>query len=189
MWASISSGSVMRASALAGSLFLVAAATPAEVPDGFSQAPEEKTVEAFAAWIGEGNTLQTSADVATFAGTLVGQVYVKTDKGPVPGGQIICPAMVRINKDASQIAQASCVITAADDARIYADIACKGVYLLGCEGDLTLTGGTKRFAGISGTGPVLIRSEKRDIVGLTDKATRDTGNGVLYLPALRYRLP
>ena len=33
---------------------------------------------------------------------------------------------------------------------LFADLACTGVYLLGCEGEFTLTGGTRRFAGITG---------------------------------------
>jgi len=152
-------------------------------------AGEEQTISAFAAWVGQGGTFQTGDKDATFVGALVGHVYVETDKGPVPSGRIGCPAMVKMAEDASQRGTGSCAITAKDGAKIFADISCTGIFLIGCEGEFKLTGGTERFAGIAGGGPVLIRSELRTISAVSDVASRDQATGILYLRGIRYKLP
>jgi hypothetical protein len=51
-----------------------------------AQAAEEGTLKAFAAWQGDGQTVQTGTNEATFVGTITGTVYVDTDKGPIDGG-------------------------------------------------------------------------------------------------------
>jgi hypothetical protein len=152
-------------------------------------AGEEQTISAFATWIGQGGTFQTGTKDLTFVGSLVGPVYVETDKGPVFSGRMACPAMVKVAEDASQRGTGSCAITAKDGAKIFADIACTGVFMVGCEGEFTLTGGTERFAGVTGSGPVLIRSELRTINVVSDVASKDQATGILYLRDLRYKLP
>jgi hypothetical protein len=155
-----------------------------------SAAPgDEESITAFATWVGQGGTFQTGAKDLTFVGTLVGTVYVETEKGPVASGRMICPAMVKVEEDASQRGTGSCAITAKDGAKIFADIACTGVFMVGCEGDFKLTGGTERFAGVTGSGPVLIRSELRTISVLSDVASKDQATGILYLRDLHYKLP
>jgi hypothetical protein len=152
-------------------------------------AAEEETITAFVTWIGQGGTFQTGTKELTFIGSLVGPVYVETEKGPVFSGRMACPAMVKVGEDASQRGTGSCVITAKDGAKIFADIGCTGVFMVGCEGEFTLTGGTERFAGVTGSGPVLIRSELRTINVVSDVASKDQATGILYLRDLRYRLP
>ncbi len=51
------------------------------------------------------------------------------------------------------------------------------------------TGGTGRFAGITGGGKVLIRSDARQIAAVSDSMTKDEGAGILYVPELHYTLP
>jgi hypothetical protein len=103
---------------------------------------------------------------------------------------MICPAMVTIGtEDASQRGTGHCTFTQLDGAEIYADITCTGIYLIGCSGELKLTGGTKRFEGISGGGPVLIRSDSRQISVVTAGVVKEEGTGVLSVQELRYKLP
>src|SRR5215475_14422908 len=119
---------------------------------------EDATVKAFAAWQGGGQLLETGAKEVTFVGSLTGTVYAETDKGPLESGSLVCPAMVRINiEDGSQTGSGRCTIAADDGSRIFADISCTGFRLVGCDGQFTLTGGTQRFQGITGGGPVTIR--------------------------------
>jgi hypothetical protein len=152
-------------------------------------AAEEATITAFASWHGEGSTIQTGAEQATFVGALVGRIYVETEKGPLASGTLACPAMVEVGlKDDAQHGQARCAITAKDGAQIYAELTCAGYYLLGCNGDLKLTGGTERFAGITGGGKVIIRSDERRITVKRDRVGEE-GSGILYLRELSYKLP
>jgi len=151
---------------------------------------DEDTIRAFAAWQGSGRTLPTGPDEATFTGTIDGIVYVDTDKGPIESGRLACPAMVVINlADATQTGTAHCTITARDGARMFGELTCKGVYLLGCNGDFTLTGGTDRFAGITGGGRATVRSSQREFANTAAPGVQETGTGIIFWPALHYTLP
>jgi hypothetical protein len=120
---------------------------------------EEQTLKAFAVWQGRGQIFYTGPGRATFVGSLSGMVYIETEKGPQDAGFMICPAIVDVSKsDGRQEGKGRCTISAKDGARAYADISCKGVHLVGCDGEFTFTGGTDRFAGITGGGPITVRS-------------------------------
>ena len=153
-------------------------------------AAEEATVKVFSAWQGQGNTFQTGAKEATFVGVFTGRMYVETEKGPIESGLMVCPASVKIGlEDGKQRGSGGCTITAKDGAQIYAEIVCTGVYLVGCNGDFKLTGGTGRFEGISGGGKVIIRSSFREITAVTKGATKVEGAGILYMQELHYKIP
>ena len=165
---------------------LLALVAPAVAVD----AGEDTTVKAFAAWQGQGETFRTGSAEATFIGALNGVIYVETENGPVAAGHMTCPAIIEIGlEDATQRGQGRCTITAQDGAQIFAKIACVGVYLVGCNGDLELTGGSARFSGISGGGRVTIRSDTRLIAPLSGDTAREAGTGSLYVAALHYKLP
>lgn len=168
-------------------LSIVAIACAAQRPAG---AAEEATVKAFVAWQGAGQTMQTGVDEATFIGSISGTVYVETEKGPVASGQIVCPATVRIElATAAQSGSGRCTIVAADGARIFAEFTCTGVHLIGCDGDFTLTGGTGRFAGITGGGRAVLRSSSRTLTAVGGSGVAESGSGILFWPALSYKLP
>lgn len=153
-------------------------------------AAEEATVKVFVAWKGQGNTFTSGPKQATFVGALAGQVYTDTEKGPVHTGVMVCPAMVTIGlEDGKQRGTGSCTVTGLDGSEIYAEIACTGVYLVGCAGDLKLTGGTKRFEGVSGGGRVTIRSDFRKITTVAAGVVSEEGTGILFVQELRYKLP
>jgi len=153
-------------------------------------AGEQATVEAFAAWSGEGRAVQTGPKEATFVGTISGTVYVLTEKGPIEGGQMICPAIVRVNMDdGSQNGSGRCSFTAKDGAQIFAELTCTGIHLIGCDGDFTLTGGSGRFGGIGGGGRVTLRSDFRQLVGVSGGAVVESVSGIMFWPSLSYQIP
>jgi hypothetical protein len=158
------------------------------LPIGAS-AGEEQTITAFVPWVGQGATFQTGAKDLTFIGSLVGPVYVESDKGPIPPGRMTCPAMIKDNENAEQQATGNCVVKGKDGALLFAEISCKGVFLVGCDGEFKITGGTDRFAGVTGGGPVLVRSDSRTIAVTSDAIGQDQGAGILYLRGLHYTLP
>ncbi|TDQ82987.1 hypothetical protein A8950_1269 [Dongia mobilis] len=149
----------------------------------------EQTIKAFSAWQGRGQVFETAENRATFVGSFSGVVYVESEKGPLDAGFMICPAIVDIDlRDGTQQAKGRCTIVAKDASRAYADINCTGVHLVGCDGEFTFTGGTERFAGITGGGPVTIRSSLHEIPAGAGNVVQESAGGIIVWPALTYRL-
>ena len=169
--------------ALAGAALIATLAKPAF-------AAEETVISAFSAWRGVGHLVQTSANEAMFVGSLDGTVYVNTDKGPVEAGQMVCPAVVRIDLASGlQTGTGNCTMTAADGARLFSELTCSGVHLVGCSGEMKLTGGTGRFEGVAGGGAFTLRSSLNDIELTTAASAQETAHGIMFWPELRYTLP
>jgi len=155
-----------------------------------ASAAEEATVKVFSAWQGQGGTFQTGPKEATFVGVLTGRMYAETEKGPIESGLMVCPGTLKIGlEDGKQTGAGACTITAKDGAQIYAEIACTGVYLVGCNGDLKLTGGTGRFEGISGGGKMILRSSFLKTTSVSTGVVKDEGTGILYVQELHYKIP
>ena len=152
--------------------------------------PQRETINAFTVWVAAGSIRETTADHARFEGTLGGHLYVETDQGPVHAGIVSCPVTLDINVvDKSQQGTGNCSITADDGAQISAQLKCAGFFLIGCAGEFKLTGGTGRFEGIAGSGPVTVRSSTRIFVE-TVKGTLDAkADGIMFWRQLRYTLP
>lgn len=152
-------------------------------------AAEEETIKAFSAWQGRGQIFDTGPDRATFVGSFTGMVFVETEKGPLDAGHMTCPAIVDLNlKDGSQEAKARCTITAKDGARVYSDLTCEGVQMVGCDGEITFTGGTERFAGITGGGPVTVRSGLQEFAVGGGNVVQESAGGIIIFPKLTYKL-
>ncbi|MGH6890634.1 MAG: hypothetical protein ACREEP_00085 [Dongiaceae bacterium] len=155
-----------------------------------ASAGEEQTIKAFAAWQGRGQIFETGPDRATFVGSFTGMIFVETEKGPLDAGYMTCPAILDVNiVDGSQEGKGRCTITAKDGARAYAEVTCKGVHLVGCDGEFTFTGGTDRFKGITGGGPVTIRSGLKDFAMGDGNIVQESAGGIIVWPKLTYKLP
>lgn len=164
----------------------------ASVSMGFSPALAEtqQTIKAFAAWQGRGQMFETGPTRATFVGSFTGMLFVETDKGPLDAGFMVCPAIVDVDlTSGNQEAKGRCTITAKDGARAYADVSCKGVHLVGCNGQFTFTGGTDRFKGITGGGPVTIRSGLQEIALGSGNIVQESAAGIMVLSQLSYKIP
>lgn len=155
-----------------------------------TMADEEQTIKAFAAWQGRGQMYETGPSRATFVGAFTGMVFVETQKGPLDAGFMTCPAYLDLNvEDGTQEGKGRCTIVGKDGSRVYAEIACKGVHLVGCDGQFTITGGTERFEGITGGGPITIRSGLQDVALSGGNTVQETAGGIIIWPALKYKLP
>ena len=150
----------------------------------------EETISAFSVWQGKGPVLQTGEKQATFLGVFTGDVYVETDHGPLATGTMACPAVVEIDlSDGGQNATAHCTFQAEDGSSLYAGLTCSGIHTLGCDGDFVITGGTGRFAGISGGGPSTIRANFHQLEVRPGQPVEEAITGIIYWPELRYTLP
>ena len=153
-------------------------------------AAEEQTIKAFAAWQGRGQMFETGPDRMTFVGSFTGMIFVETDKGPLDAGFMVCPAIVDVNvKDGTQEGKGRCTISGKDGSRAYGEIACKGVHMVGCDGEFTFTGGTDRFAGITGGGPITIRSGLQEFAATAGNIIQESAGGIIIWPKLTYKLP
>lgn len=168
---------------------LVVAVLGSIVTGSATQAQEEQSIKAFAAWQGRGQMYETGPDRATFVGSFAGMIFVETDKGPLDAGYMICPAFLDVNiKDGTQEGKGRCTISAKDGSRAYAELSCKGVHLVGCDGEFTFTGGTDRFEGLTGGGPITIRSGIQDFVMSGGNTVHESAGGIIIWPKLTYKL-
>jgi hypothetical protein len=153
-------------------------------------APEEEpALKAFSAWNAKGQIFQSGENRLTFVGSFSGIVYVEQDQGPVAAGFMACPMVLDINtKDGKQRGDGRCTFTAKDGAQLFADFSCRGVRMVGCHGDFTFTGGTDRFKGITGGGPVTIRSSVDELKPGTGGAIDGAAAGIIFWPKLTYKL-
>jgi len=170
---------------------LLGAALACSLYASFPAAAEEGTVEAFSSWQARGQIYPTGPKEATFVGALSGILYVKGDDGSLDAGLITCPASVTINtEDGSQNGRGKCVILTPESERIYAEFRCSGVYLEGCNGDFTLTGGTGKNESISGGGPIQFKSAFSNLAAATPgSVVEQSAVGVALWPKLTYKLP
>ena len=154
-----------------------------------AHAQDEQSLKAFAAWQGRGQIYETGPDRMTFVGSFAGMIFVETDKGPLDAGYMICPAFLDVNvKDGTQEGNGRCTISAKDGSRAYAEISCKGVHLVGCDGQFTFTGGTDRLEGLSGGGPITIRSGIQDFAVGGGNTVQETAGGIIIWPKLTYKI-
>ncbi len=160
------------------------------VASNSARAETQETIHAIVAWTGNGKSYEVGTDHAVFVGALEGPVYVQTDKGWVPAGTATCPMIVDVNTaSAAQSAQGRCIVENPDGDMIYAEVTCRGVYRVGCDGTMTLTGGSGAFEGITGGGEVTVRSERRSVVESRNGTTEEDGVGIMVIEGLTYTVP
>lgn len=166
-----------------GSLASLTAAGPVHAAEG-------ETIDAYVAWSGKGHTYEIGVDRTVFVGALVGPVYVETEHGLVPSGSARCPVMVDIvTSTAAQSAQGHCLIENVDGDRVYADVSCTGVFRIGCDGTIAVTGGTGQFEGVTGSGSMTVRSERQSFVEQADGVRDAEGAGIMIIEGLNFTMP
>ena len=100
--------------------------------------------------------------------------------------------MMQINlENGKQAGNGQCTITADDGAQAFAVWSCRGVHLLGCDGKLMLIGGTKRVAGIAGSGFVTVRTTSRELTKMASDSdfVSELGTGLFILRDFKYKVP
>jgi hypothetical protein len=152
----------------------------------------QPSLNGFMAWEGEGRIYETGPNLGTFVGAIAGPLFIQTEKGPAAAGEMVCPVLLEIDLlDATQAGEGKCVVTGDDGAKAFADWACRGVHRIGCDGEITLTGGTGRLQGITGKGSLSVRTISG--VGITaataDGTVAEIARGLLTIDELTYSLP
>ncbi len=172
------------------SLRIAALAALASLPSFAMASAEEASMRVFSAWQGQGHILQTGPDLATYIGMISGRVFVDTDQGPVDAGEMVCPVVMKVNlKNKTQEGTGQCTMTGTKGNRVYMDLKCTGVPLVGCAGESTLTGGTGPFAQVTGGGHFVIRSSLHELAASSDTSVKDTTTGIIFWRDLHYKTP
>ncbi len=82
------------------------------------------------------------------------------------------------------------MITGEKGAQVFAEWICSGYHLIGCKGEFTLVGGTGRFSGVTGGGPVVVRTTIREVaVQANENSAVEAAIGIAFWKGLRYELP
>lgn len=155
-----------------------------------AHAQERKTINAFSVWEATGQTFRTSVEEGTFVGVLRGLMFIETKQGPQSAGVMACPFTLTISiETGEQEGRGLCTITAKDGPLVFADVACRGFHQVGCKGDFTLSGGTERFSGLKGSGPVTFRSDAWTVKSVGKFETVNKAVGIAYWRDLAFELP
>jgi len=158
---------------------------------GEVNAAEEQTIDAFAAWQAQGEYYATGKTTAMATLALTGQMYVQTPQGPVYAGELVCPGTMDLNvSEGTQAGSGRCMISGKDGAKVFAKWSCKGAHMIGCEGEFSLTGGTGRFDGVTGSGPLLVRSNLHEMrIDMLKGRVEGAATGIMVWKNFRYQMP
>ncbi len=151
---------------------------------------ESSTISAIIPWQGQGQIFPVNKDRLQFLGALEGIMYVETVEGAMNEAFVRCPVVQTIDgTDGSTSATGNCLIVVSTEDTVFAELTCEGIAGL-CVGDFTITGGTGRFDGISGSGQMTIRSPVHALAAdLSDGTMIHAAAGLLQIPKLRIDLP
>ena len=140
-------------------------------------------------WQGNATAVRVGEKTAMLVGVIEGAVFVDGNKGVLHTSRVLCPLTATISPDLSQTARGRCSIIDVDGDRVYARFTCKGEHFKGCNGQFTLVGGTGKFKGIQGGGPVVFLSTLGDLrlsaVGIARRRTV----GLANFPELAIKIP
>jgi hypothetical protein len=151
---------------------------------------EDTSVAAFSVVRGAGVGFGSGDKAETVVGTFEGPFFVDAGEGPLKAGALVCSASVEINtNDRSQKASGRCLVTAPDGAEAYGHYACEGYFLVGCRGAFTLSGGSGRFVGIAGGGPMTMRATLAKIGDGSPGGRSVEIEGILFWRELKFKLP
>jgi len=151
---------------------------------------DSRTISAIIAWQGQGQIYEVSADRLRFLGALEGIMYVETAEGDMNEAFVRCPIVQEIDStEKSTSASGNCMIVAGPEDSAYAEITCDGKAGV-CRGKFTLTGGTGRFEGISGSGDMTVRSPVHALAeDLSQGISLHLAAGILQIPRLEVTTP
>ena len=154
------------------------------------EAAEQDTVQAVIPWDAEGRVFQVNTSTIVFMGALKGVMYVESSSGDMHEGFVLCPILQKLDlKSGTTEASGHCEITASSEDVLYAKLSCKGEVGT-CVGEFTLTDGAGKFAGVSGSGKLKVRSPIRALVAdLGSGSLLRIASGLAIINDLKYSIP
>ena len=153
-------------------------------------AAENDTIQAIIPWEAEGRVFKVDTETMLFLGAMHGVIYVQSSRGEINEGFVMCPVTQKLDLESGKTeATGQCEITASADDIAYAELACEGE-IGDCSGTFTLVDGAGKFAGISGSGKLRVRSPIQALLGgVAAGADVRVGSGIAVIRDLEYRVP
>ena len=153
---------------------------------------EEGTVKIVSPWKAKGQVYKVGSKEFQFVGEFGGIMYVESGNGNLDTAIFVCPAVQDMDYEKNITnATGKCHIVTADG-NVFAKFICAGEPDKGaCNGEFTLTGGTERFEGITGSGEMRVRSALRSFI-TEDNASGDViaeAEGIAIWPELKVKIP
>ena len=154
------------------------------------RAAEQGTVQAAIPWDAEGQVFQVNTSTVVFLGAMKGIMYVENSKGEMHEGFVVCPVVQKLDlKSGAMEATGHCEITASPESVLYAKLTCKGE-IGNCTGEFTLTDGEGKFAGVSGSGKLRVRSPIGALVAdMASGSVVRVASGLAIISDLKYSIP
>jgi hypothetical protein len=151
---------------------------------------ETRTIAAVIPWQGQGEIFPIGTDKLRFLGAIEGIMYVETAEGDMDEAFVRCPIVQDIDAtNQTTSASGNCTIVVSTEDAVFSEITCEGRAGM-CRGEFKLTSGTGRFAGISGSGDMIVRSPVHALAAdLSDGTVLHVAAGILQLPELKITLP
>ena len=142
---------------------------------------EEGTVKAMSPWKGQGFAFPVGPSEVYMVAVYSGVMLVDDGKGPLHAASIVCPGTVDADmKKGTKTGYGKCVITGESGDRVFAEMHCTGD-VEGCQGTFKITGGTGKFAGITGEGEMISKIQAREITMISGVETaHQLGRGSRY---------
>jgi hypothetical protein len=152
-------------------------------------AAKHRTLDAFSVWQSEAQVVPISTSLAVVAGTVGGPLYIETDDGPMDSGDVACPVTIELNLTTGhQVGQGYCTFTAYDGAKSFGSWRCEGTLGDGCDGGFNITGGTGRFAAITGKSDISFFASRHDLRETEQTTVADKAGGITIWPGLNLTL-
>ena len=152
---------------------------------------QTRTAQAMAPFQGSGEVFVVAPEKLVILANFAGILYVQGEPSPLDGAVMLCPVVQTLDTKSKRAeANGHCTFADAADDVVYSTLTCTGGHG-SCEGQLVLTGGTGKFAGITGGGKLTVRAALTETAaslstsgGLVSGAT-----GVTVWPELKYTIP
>lgn len=113
--------------------------------------PKQGKFTAKFGWYAVGKVFELEKDHIFWVGEFSGTVFNDSGSGFMHMASMVCPGSNDIHLDGQQgRADGYCVMTDKDGDKLYSVWSCKGPFPGPCDGDNKYTGGTGKYAGITG---------------------------------------
>ncbi len=155
-----------------------------------ANAAREDTVQAIIPWEAEGRVFQVETNKIIFLGAMKGVMYVETSKGELHEAFVMCPIMQEMDLESGATnAIGRCEITVSSVDVLYAKLSCEG-RVGECVGEFTLIDGEGKFAGISGSGKLRVRSPMHALIAdMSGGQLLRVASGLAIIDDLKYSVP
>ena len=149
----------------------------------------EETLQITGPWKSHGRIFMISPDKLKFMGALEGVMYIQDAKGTFDAAAFVCPATIELDTQSGKTKlDGHFIITTKTGDTVFANLNAAGV-IGASKGTFTITGGTGKLKGISGSGDVFIRTALGSMAASMESGAYLEALGLAMWPGLKVTIP